>query len=59
MNFTYNYRYQVQVKEVILDDSDVAKAILDYVNSNFITNIVIGASTRNALVKSVGVLISI
>ncbi|XP_057524798.1 U-box domain-containing protein 52-like isoform X1 [Amaranthus tricolor] len=48
----YCARKSVQVKEVILDDSDVAKAILDYVNSNFITNIVIGASTRNALVKT-------
>ncbi|KAL2896927.1 U-box domain-containing protein 52 [Bienertia sinuspersici] len=48
----YCARKLVQVKEVVLEDSDVAKAILDYVNSNFITNIVIGASSRNALVKT-------
>lgn len=45
-------RKSVQVKEVVLEDSDVARAILDYVNINFITNIVIGASSRNAIAKT-------
>lgn len=45
-------RKSVQLKEVILEDADVAKALVDYVNSNFITNIVLGASSRNALIKT-------
>lgn len=39
------------MKEVILDDSDVSKAILDYINKNCITNLVAGASQRNALTR--------
>ncbi|XP_021856600.2 U-box domain-containing protein 52-like isoform X2 [Spinacia oleracea] len=45
-------RKMVQVKEVVLDDADVARAIVDYVNNNNITNIVMGASTRNAIKKT-------
>jgi len=45
-------RKSVQVREVVLEDTDVAKAILDYVNNNYITNIVMGASSRNALKKT-------
>ncbi|KMT17908.1 hypothetical protein BVRB_2g034350 isoform B [Beta vulgaris subsp. vulgaris] len=48
----YCARKSVQLKEVVLEDNDIPKAILDYVNSNFITNIVIGACSRNALVKT-------
>ncbi|KNA15223.1 hypothetical protein SOVF_100190 isoform C [Spinacia oleracea] len=45
-------RKSVQVREVVLEDSDIARAILDYVNCNFITNIVVGACSRNAIVKT-------
>ncbi|XP_074286906.1 U-box domain-containing protein 52-like isoform X1 [Silene latifolia] len=45
-------RKSVQLKEVVLEETDVAKAIIDYVSNNYITNIVLGASTRNALVKT-------
>ncbi|GMH12381.1 hypothetical protein Nepgr_014222 [Nepenthes gracilis] len=48
----YCARKSVQLKEVILDDIDVAKALVDYITSNCITNIVVGASTRNALMKT-------
>ncbi|XP_021763738.1 U-box domain-containing protein 52-like isoform X2 [Chenopodium quinoa] len=45
-------RKSVQVREVVLEDADIARAILDYVNCNFITNIVIGASSRNVVAKT-------
>ncbi|KAK9741733.1 hypothetical protein RND81_03G124600 [Saponaria officinalis] len=45
-------RKSVQAKEVILEDTDVSRAILDYINSNFISNVVLGASSRNALIKT-------
>ncbi|XP_050365685.1 U-box domain-containing protein 51 [Argentina anserina] len=47
----YCARKGIQVKEVILEEPDVAKAILDYITSNYINNIVVGASTRNALTR--------
>ncbi|KAH9617740.1 hypothetical protein KSS87_003045, partial [Heliosperma pusillum] len=48
----YCQLYQVQLKEVVLEDTDVGRAIIDYVSNNYITNVVIGASSRNALVKT-------
>ncbi|KAL5559470.1 hypothetical protein UlMin_035681 [Ulmus minor] len=48
---TFCARKAVQMKEVILDDSDVSKAILEYVNKNCINNVVVGASQRNALTR--------
>ncbi|XP_068345633.1 U-box domain-containing protein 35-like isoform X2 [Pyrus communis] len=47
----YCARKGAQVKEVILDDSDVAKALLEYVNCNYLNTIVVGASARNALTR--------
>ncbi|KAF6157242.1 hypothetical protein GIB67_041703 [Kingdonia uniflora] len=44
-------RKKVQVKEVILDDMDVTEAIIAYVKSHCINNVVVGASTRNALTR--------
>ena len=41
------------MKEVVLEESDVAKALVDYISSSLIANFVLGASSRNALVKSV------
>ena len=43
--------FQIQLKEVVLDEQDVAKALLDYISTNYINNIVVGASTRNALTR--------
>ncbi|KAL9227230.1 hypothetical protein vseg_002949 [Gypsophila vaccaria] len=45
-------RKSIQLKEVILEDSDVGRGILDFVKSNFIANIVVGGSSRNAIVKT-------
>lgn len=42
---------QVQVNEVVVQENDVSKALLEYVANNYITHMVIGASTRNALSK--------
>nr|XP_019706942.2 U-box domain-containing protein 52 [Elaeis guineensis] len=44
-------RKGVQMKEVVLDDIDVSKAIVDYLTANHIHNIVVGSSNRNALTK--------
>jgi K+-sensing histidine kinase KdpD len=40
------------LKEVLLDDNDAPKALLDYIQKNCISSIVVGASTRNALARS-------
>lgn len=39
------------MKEVCLEDNDVSRAILDYINKNYINSIVVGASTRNAITR--------
>ncbi|KAI5659192.1 hypothetical protein M9H77_27985 [Catharanthus roseus] len=44
-------RKDIRVNEVIAEDMDIVKAICDYVKLNFIENLVIGASTRNGLVR--------
>ena len=41
------------MKEVVLDDTDVARAILEYISKNFLGSIAVGASTRNALTRFV------
>ncbi|GAB2285975.1 hypothetical protein Dimus_020400 [Dionaea muscipula] len=48
----YCARKSILLKEVILEDVDVAKAIVDYISMNCITNAVVGASSRNALMKT-------
>ncbi|RWW81336.1 hypothetical protein BHE74_00010288 [Ensete ventricosum] len=47
----YHTNLQVHMTEVVLEDNDVSKAIIDYINANYIQNIVVGASSRNALTK--------
>ena len=42
---------QVLMKEVVLDDNDIPKALLEYIGKNLLNNIVIGASTRNAFAR--------
>ncbi|KAF9662355.1 hypothetical protein SADUNF_Sadunf18G0044300 [Salix dunnii] len=47
----YCARKGVRLKEVVLDDIDVARAVADYINVNLIGNIVFGASGRNVLTR--------
>ncbi|XP_057427207.1 U-box domain-containing protein 52-like isoform X3 [Lotus japonicus] len=44
----------VKMKEAVIDDSDIVRGVLEYVERNHIQTIVLGApsSTKNALVKS-------
>ncbi|KAJ4879419.1 Protein kinase protein with adenine nucleotide alpha hydrolases-like domain [Raphanus sativus] len=44
-------RKGIRAKEVLLHDIDIASAIVDYINNNSISNIVIGASARNTFLK--------
>lgn len=37
------------MNEVIIEENDVSKALLEYIANNYIENMVVGASTRNAL----------
>ncbi|CAL9231640.1 unnamed protein product [Arabidopsis halleri] len=46
------YRGYCARKGVVLDDSDVAKSILDYVNNNLVNNLVMGASSKNSFARS-------
>ncbi|KAK8547352.1 hypothetical protein V6N13_098064 [Hibiscus sabdariffa] len=48
-NRRYCARKGIQMKEVILEDADVCKALLDYVNKNLIHSLVVGATTKNSL----------
>ncbi|XWS72425.1 hypothetical protein CRYUN_Cryun02cG0038400 [Craigia yunnanensis] len=43
----YCARKGIQMKEVILEDADISKALLDYISKNLINSIVLGAATRN------------
>ncbi|XP_023001884.1 U-box domain-containing protein 51-like [Cucurbita maxima] len=47
----YCARKGVQLKEVVLDDTDTPKALVDYVHKNCINNFVVGASTRSAIAR--------
>ncbi|CAN6237569.1 unnamed protein product [Urochloa humidicola] len=47
----YCARKGMHLKEVILDGNDISKAIVDYATSNAITDIVVGASTKNTFIK--------
>ncbi|KAK4483738.1 hypothetical protein RD792_010940 [Penstemon davidsonii] len=44
-------RKDIQVSEVVIEDSDVAKAICEYVRINLIENLVVGATLRNGFVR--------
>ncbi|KAJ4964120.1 hypothetical protein NE237_024059 [Protea cynaroides] len=44
-------RKDIQCNDVIIEDMDVAKAIIEYVSHSAIENLVIGASTRNAFLR--------
>ncbi|KAG8058473.1 hypothetical protein GUJ93_ZPchr0002g23949 [Zizania palustris] len=47
----YCARKGMQLKEVILDGNDVSKAIVEYATNHGITDIVVGASTRNTFIR--------
>lgn len=47
----FAYEIQVQLREVVLDDTDVPRALVDYVHKNCINNFVVGSSTRSALAR--------
>ncbi|XP_042055412.1 U-box domain-containing protein 52-like [Salvia splendens] len=44
-------RKDIQVHEVILEDSDVAKALSEYIKNNSIETLVIGSSPKNGFVR--------
>ncbi|CAH2044460.1 unnamed protein product [Thlaspi arvense] len=48
----YCARKGISMTEVILEDTDVAKAILDYVNNNLINNLVLGSSSKNTFART-------
>lgn len=44
-------RKDIQVSEVVLEDTDVARALCEYVKANFIENLVVGATSRSGFVR--------
>ncbi|CAK9162211.1 unnamed protein product [Ilex paraguariensis] len=44
--------FQVRAKEVVLHDLDVANALVGFINNNFISTLVVGASSRSALTRA-------
>jgi hypothetical protein len=44
--------FQVQLKEVVIHDIDIARALVNYIGNNCIDTIILGASTRNPLTRS-------
>ncbi|CAN8235229.1 unnamed protein product [Cochlearia groenlandica] len=44
-------RKGIKAKEVLLRDTDISNAIINYITSNSISNIVVGASTHNTFIK--------
>ncbi|CAA0402123.1 unnamed protein product [Arabidopsis thaliana] len=48
----YCARKGISMMEVILDDTDVSKAVLDYVNNNLVTNLVLGSSSKSPFARS-------
>ncbi|KAF8691529.1 hypothetical protein HU200_040676 [Digitaria exilis] len=47
----YCARKGMHLKEVLLDGNDISKAIIEYATSNAITDIVVGASTKNTFIR--------
>ncbi|KAJ6394688.1 hypothetical protein OIU77_023819 [Salix suchowensis] len=44
-------RKGVELKEVVIHDIDIARALADFIGDNCIDNIILGASTRNPLTR--------
>ncbi|XVF48701.1 hypothetical protein PTKIN_Ptkin03bG0211000 [Pterospermum kingtungense] len=49
----YCARKAIQTKEVVLEDADISKAIVDYISKNLINNIVISAATKSGFSRKV------
>ncbi|CAN6464523.1 unnamed protein product [Victoria cruziana] len=47
----YCTRKDINCKEVILEDNDVTKAVVEYVSQATIENLVVGASSRNSFLR--------
>ncbi|KAI3409683.1 Protein kinase domain-containing protein, partial [Psidium guajava] len=47
----YCARKGVQMKEVVVEENDVAKGLLEYIANNCITSVVMGAASRNTLAR--------
>ncbi|GFS33445.1 protein kinase family protein [Actinidia rufa] len=47
----YCARKGVTPKEAVLDDTDISKALLNFISNNFVANIVLGAATRSSLAR--------
>ncbi|XVF35307.1 hypothetical protein REPUB_Repub18cG0134200 [Reevesia pubescens] len=45
----YCARKGIQMKEVILEDADICKALLNYISKNLINSIVLGAATKSTI----------
>lgn len=43
---------QIMAKEVVLRDSDISNAIVNYITNNSISNIVVGSSAHKSFFKS-------
>ncbi|XVE88674.1 hypothetical protein DITRI_Ditri19aG0088100 [Diplodiscus trichospermus] len=50
----YCARKGIQSHKVVLHDTDVASALVDFINNNNIGNFVVGASSRNVLTRKLG-----
>ncbi|KAK9097594.1 hypothetical protein Sjap_023091 [Stephania japonica] len=44
-------RKDIQCQDVVLEDNDIAKAIIEYVSHTAIENLIIGAPSRNAFIR--------
>ncbi|KAI4380216.1 hypothetical protein MLD38_006433 [Melastoma candidum] len=44
-------RKDVQCKDVMLEDNDIARALIEYVNHNIIENLVVGAGTKSGFLR--------
>ena len=44
---------QIECQEVLLEDADTSKALIDYTKANMIDTLVFGASTRSGFVRLV------
>lgn len=51
-DFHFGFGFQVEAKEVVLHDIDVPNAVADYVLRHCIGSLVVGASHRNAITRS-------
>lgn len=42
---------QIQSEVVMLEDQDVAKALIEYINQNFISTFLLGASLKKSITR--------